>query len=115
MEIYYRIEEGLFDDNNYITIDLMEFQVKKRTLKGAWITRYGIGLGGDYGPRRFVLNGAGKRYAYPTVEAALESFIIRKTRQIIHLEKRLCIAKAALNATKLDGFRLDTPVPLQYI
>lgn len=38
----------------------------------------------QYGRRRFVLKVARKRYAYPTKELALGSYIIRKQRQIQH-------------------------------
>lgn len=36
----------------------------------------------EYGLERFVLKDARKRYAYPTQELALDSYIIRKQRQI---------------------------------
>ncbi len=36
----------------------------------------------EYGRERFVLKDARRRYAYPTKELALDSYIIRKKRQI---------------------------------
>lgn len=50
----------------------------------------------DYGYRRFVLKDARKRYAYPTVELALESYIVRKKRQIKHAASTHDNAKANL-------------------
>jgi hypothetical protein len=38
----------------------------------------------DYGKERFILKNARKRYAYPTEALALDSYIIRKQRQIQH-------------------------------
>jgi hypothetical protein len=38
----------------------------------------------EYGRERYVLKDARKRYAYPTKELALDSYIIRKQRQIQH-------------------------------
>lgn len=38
----------------------------------------------EYGKERFVLKDARKRYAYPTEDLALNSYIIRKQRQIQH-------------------------------
>lgn len=38
----------------------------------------------EFGRERFVLKDARKRYAYPTKELALASYIIRKQRQIQH-------------------------------
>lgn len=49
------------------------------------VTRCGVVLD-IYGQEKFVLNGsAGKRFAYPTKEAALASFIRRKQRRLQHL------------------------------
>lgn len=61
-------------------IILMEFKVIRSTPKGVWI--------GDWGDR-FVLLSARKRYACPTIEEALESFLARKRRQARILEKQL--------------------------
>ena len=54
----------------------IEIPVKRETPKCVVLDEYGI--------ERFVLKDARKRYAYPTKELALESYIIRKQRQIQH-------------------------------
>lgn len=51
----------------------------------------------DYGIDRFVLKDPnGRRYAYPTKELALNSYIIRKQRQMQHATNTLNQAKANL-------------------
>lgn len=51
------------------------FTVVKRTPKGVWLSAYGMT------EKRFVLNGARKKFACPTLINAFGSFIERKKRQ----------------------------------
>ena len=64
------------------------FPVVKETPKGCWID--------VYGKRKFVLNDSTKRYAYPTKELALQSFIARKRRQAGILRAQLKNAEGLL-------------------
>ncbi len=64
------------------------FHVVKETPKGCWID--------VYGKRKFILNDAVKRYAYPTKELALQSFIARKRRQCAILRAQLKNAEGLL-------------------
>lgn len=57
------------------------FPVVRRTKCGCWVE--------EYGKKRFVLDQAKKKLAYPTKELARESFVRRKERQIQILNKRL--------------------------
>jgi len=66
METYYRYEGGPIWEGGTMFIYLIRFNVVKRTPKGAWI----IQVESWKPKRRFVLDGDGKRYAYPTQEAA---------------------------------------------
>jgi hypothetical protein len=59
---------------------LTSYTVHRMTPKGCWIVLYGTEPS-KYN-QKFVLDGHGKRYAYPTKEEALESYIIRKERQV---------------------------------
>lgn len=79
-ERYYREVDGWFV-NDKPSIQLREFRLVSRTAKGAWITDL---WDHDSSYKRFVLDGDGKRFAYPTKELARASFIIRKQRQIQH-------------------------------
>lgn len=54
----------------------------------------------EYGHHRFVLKNARRRYAHPTKELALESYIIRKKRQIQHAAATHDNAKANLGAAE---------------
>lgn len=71
---------------------LRQFRVIRKTPRGVWLD--------DYGLERFVLNDARKRFAYPTVELAWESFLIRKQKQIAHLKNQLEHVGAVLKAAE---------------
>jgi len=78
-EIYYREENARWPDD-LLAISCIEFRVVRRTPCGRWITP--TWNGDDNTFLHFVLDGDGKRYAYPTREKARASFIIRKQREI---------------------------------
>lgn len=71
-----------------------EFRVVKRTKQGAWISQ------GFWGEPKFVRLTARKKWACETKEAALESFIARKNRQIRILKAQLERAQDNLAAAK---------------
>lgn len=66
---------------------LTKYPVIKHTPKGVWLD--------NYGTKRFVRREAIKRFACPTEEEALESFIARKARQVSILTSQLEQAKKA--------------------
>ena len=72
----------------YGGIQLFRYEVLRHTQKGAWVN--------DMGTKRFVLDGAHKRFAVPTIEEARTSFIARKRRQTVILQSQLAGARAAL-------------------
>lgn len=83
------VHSGGFDDRgdplpgSEVRIYLSTYRVIRETPKGVWLQ--------DFKPR-FVLRGARKRFACPTQEEALASFIARKERQAdIH---QACINRA---------------------
>lgn len=79
-QTYYR-EENARWSNDRLAISVIEFRIVRRTPKGAWITpKWNHD---DTRFLKFVLDGTGKRYAYPTRELARESFIARKRREIL--------------------------------
>lgn len=86
-EVWYRW------DGHSDYFNLGKFPVLRHTAKGVWINVYGKPV--------FCLNYARKRFAYPTKELAAESFIIRKQRQIDHLETRLEVAREDLRVFSL--------------
>lgn len=69
-------------------VGIDHFPVTKKTPKGVWVTAWG-------GPK-FILDGAGRRFAYPTREQAIDSFMRRKRRQIQILHSNLASAEAQL-------------------
>jgi hypothetical protein len=81
-EIYYREVNARYSGDDVLAISCIEFRVVRRTPKGRWITP----SWNDDDTRflKFVLDGEGKRYAYPTRQLARDSFIIRKKKEIQH-------------------------------
>ena len=73
-----------------------EYVPVKETPKGWWIDYWG-----DKGQaRKWVSKTGKKRFAYPTKELALESFVARKQHMIAKLEYTLEMTKTALELAK---------------
>lgn len=92
-EIWYRADRGGFSDET-LCIKIQECRVWKKTSKGVWLN----GTASPYG--HFVLFDARKRWAYPTKELAMESFIRRKEKEIQHCERQLTRAKRLLRMAR---------------
>jgi hypothetical protein len=104
---FYRYQENIqaaggFNENgdwyrsgySDVTLSIVEFILVKETPKGHWIQRiYETGFNGEI---RWISKTSRKRYAYPTLEEALNSFIIRKKAQVNILKEQLTNAKKAL-------------------
>lgn len=96
-EMFYRYDECAYFEGR-LEVVATEFYVLKHTPCGVWIeSRFGS-------IKRFVLMSARKRYACPTKEEALVSFIARKKRQrgiyqarLEQVEEALAIAIAMLD------------------
>lgn len=89
-KFWFRAEGNVFSSTT--NIDIQEFEVVKETPKGVWLD--------VYGKRKFVLNLAYKRWAYPTAKEALESLIARKTRYLSILHARIRLAEEIREAAK---------------
>ena len=74
-----------------------EYDLIRETPKGYW-----VGLKGLESLDRWVSKTARKRFAYPTKAEALNSFIIRKERQIAILTRQLQAAEVALEKAKVE-------------
>lgn len=73
-----------------------QFRAIRETPKGWWIEYWG-----DKGQaRKWVAKTGRKRFAYPTKELALESFVARKQHMIAKLEYTLGTTKTALELAK---------------
>ncbi|MCZ6897647.1 MAG: hypothetical protein O7D95_02910 [Betaproteobacteria bacterium] len=91
--------------NPICSIELETFRILKYTAKGGWINKrqYGfpkIEKGVDRHFHKFVLLSGRKRYAYPDKESAWTSYVIRKQKQIIHLQNRLHITEICYDMAK---------------
>ena len=80
-------------DNTTGCVFVNSFRVMRRTKKGVWIDVWGL--------EKFVLDGEGRRYAYPTEDAAWASFKVRKMRQRQHLESAIDALSQTEPLTKL--------------
>jgi hypothetical protein len=76
-EFYREVNAQMSDD--VLAISCVEYYVVSRTKCGCWIAPTWDHSGTF---KKFVLEGKGKRFAYPTREEARASFIIRKQREI---------------------------------
>ena len=116
MDLLYRImERNYWDDEAHtqVVIALFKYQSVRRTPKGQWIVP--LGAAEDEGVReKFILNGRGKRFAYPTVELALQSYLIRKRRQVQHLEQKLALVQSALAQASAPDFCKESMVGIHH-
>lgn len=74
-----------------IKIVLEEYQVVRKTPKGAWIARWS-----GSNPHTFILDSSSKKVAFPTIIAARTDYIRRKKNQNIIHEERAARAKHCL-------------------
>jgi len=93
-----------------LEVRLNEYPVIKLTPKGVWLD---VGFCGSH--KRFVLKDARKRWACPTKDEALTSFIARKERQARILKHQLDTAYVAINIAKSMLPNQPKPVPYKPI
>jgi len=105
---YYREVNARISDD-VLAISVIRYRVVSRTPKGCWIAP-----DWDHEARfkKFVLDGAGRRHAYPTRELARESFIIRKKKEIQHSARQhdravryLALAETGKFGTRTSALR----------
>lgn len=101
-EVWYRITDQWVGRDS-VGLVLTTYRVLKHTPKGVFLdTEIG---------KRWVSDSTRKRYAYPTQQLALESFIKRKQRQIRLVSVTLRRAQAALDlavASPVDALHRGT-------
>ena len=101
-ERYHRVDA--YEDGPNITIYTTSYPVISKTPCGVWIdTTYYMG---SYS-KRFINNSWRKRWACPTVEEALQSFIARKECQIRKLKYQLQSAEGYFRAAEKCVFDPD--------
>lgn len=86
---------GDYPSGHTTLLDLEVYDVIKETPKGFWIEeRYGFA--GQPRSKTWVNNYSRKRFAYPTIEEAKESFKARKARHRRILESKINDIESAL-------------------
>lgn len=87
---YREVNAKWHDGSDVLAISCGEYRVIKRTPCGVWIVPEYWADKPSAWPRvrRFVVEGFGRRYAYPTRELARESFIARKKKEIQHCARQ---------------------------
>lgn len=96
-EFLYRYKELLvmgIPDRPGVTIFEETFMVKRETRCFYVINR--MGLSPDMDKEKYVSKTARARFAYPSKQEAMQSFVMRKHWQIKHLERQMEMAKKAL-------------------
>jgi hypothetical protein len=91
---YFRYEGKFYTGEECVYIYCEAYPVLRTTPHGVWVQTW---------KEQFILEGEGKRYAYPTRELAWASFLIRKARAVGWCELRLRAAQRILEATKTFG------------
>jgi hypothetical protein len=96
-----RGEEGThyFRIDGYGNAYIAAYEIVRKTAKGCWIST-------GYQTEKFILDGARRRWAYPTKELALDSYRIRKERQIRHCNDMVQAANEGLTTM---GFKAIDP------
>lgn len=100
-ELYYRYDDYLSSGwtdygappPSVVVITLQEFRVVSHTKSGVWLCFVPFG---EASKDRWVSNTARKRFACATKEAALESFLARKRKQLLILASQLDRATQAM-------------------
>lgn len=94
---FYRYDIDYFKDTPQV--QLLEYVLESETPKGYWIRPL---LGGMYFStwRKWISKTSRKRFAYPTKEEALNSFIIRKEKQVRYCKNDLYYAEETLKIAK---------------
>lgn len=85
---FYRYDSYVTNDSK-VLVKLSTYSLVKETPKGYWICD-------KIGFEHWVSKTSKKRYAYPSKQEALDSFIKRKEKQIKILSPKFSVAKAAL-------------------
>jgi hypothetical protein len=96
-----------FDDplpGHSVAVEVRDFMVLRHTPKGVWIETWA-------GDKRFVLKDARKRYACPTKEEALDSFIARQRRRVSILEAQAQDSRIGMQIAKELVARLSKQAP----
>ena len=114
----YRLEDGQSpEDNPYGNpVNLRRFQVIKETPCGAWVREFwgtppGLSNEEDWcagmsDKKRFILEGPGRRFCYPDLSQARQSYLCRKRKHLEYLERSMARAKAGqAEASKPDFVR----------
>jgi hypothetical protein len=90
---WYRYQDSLGGDDwgTHVSVHLFEYTVVKETPKGVWLALFEFSS-----LKRFVLLDARKKFACPTKEEAMESFLARKRKQVKILSNQLRHVKEAI-------------------
>jgi len=80
------------DGPSRVVVSLETYEILRKTPKGAWVQ--------CFGKDKFVLLAAKKRFACPTKEEALKSFVARKSTQRRILSDKILVAESAIREAK---------------
>ena len=108
----YRLEDG---ESPLDPVNLRSFRVIKETPCGAWVREYwgdwvreylGDWIDTASDKKWFIPEGPGRRFCYPDLSQARQSYLLRKYRHLEHLKRSMARAKAGqAEASKPDFVR----------
>ena len=109
---YYRIVPRYVLLCGGIDLEVEVYVGIKKTPKGMWIIRkdWIDYVDQKWVKKRFILDSSKKKYAYPTIQGAVNNFIKRKIRQLSILERQLNDTKYQLELAenmKSKGIQVD--------
>ncbi len=96
----YRVDSsanGLLASNSFLFAS--EYAIIRTTPKGVWVQAWGV--------KKFILNNARKRFAYPTLEEAKVSFIARRRKYVQILEAKIENAKHDIEVATHEGVEIN--------
>lgn len=98
-DLYYRYVDAPIYSGYEPDYWLEKYPVTKRTPCGVWVDVWSV--------PKFCLNDARKRFAYPTVELAFESYVIRREKQLWYLKRDHDKIVALLERAKREGAKTE--------
>ena len=98
-EFWFRYNDATSWFDNEPDYQLDRFPVLRKTPRGVWLS--------NYGEEKFCLNDSRRRFAYPTVELAFDSYQHRKAKQQFYLERDLTKVTKMLARMKREGAKTE--------
>lgn len=98
LPIHYKYSDPYYWDERSTKPRLSTYNAVRETRCGYWLKL-------SYGHEKWVSKDSRVRFAYPTEEDALNSYVIKKQRQILHCNAAIQHAKKVLEAVGVEPWK----------